>query len=236
MKYIWKLIVLNIALIFLIDNSLAQVTVGFQAGANLASLNGHKNYNENSPRLGGAAFMLIDIPVMRSGFISIETGIGVSQMGMRHKTFREDLALARTVKIKNILDYAVMPLYVKENFSSIYTKFGIYGAYLLNAQSKLKIQETKLGVVQDPYEDIDNDFEKNANPYDYGVSFGIGFIKNLKSKSFKRRGGRRVLPTMKVDIKYDVGIAQISTEKKPEMRLTNRVFMIGITFSTVPNR
>ncbi len=236
MKYICKLIVLNVVIVFFVNNNFAQVSVGGQLGLNLASLNGHKNYDENSPRIGAAAYLLVDVPVVNSGFISLETGLGVSQMGMKHKKYTEDLAISKDIEVKNMLDYVVMPLYLKENFSSIYTKFGVYGAYLLNAESKITTTETKLGKIQPPIKSVDKEFAKNANTYDYGVSFGFGFIKHLKSKRFKRRGGRRVLPTLKVDFKYNVGIAEISTEKNPAMRLKNRVFMVAITFASVPNR
>ncbi len=236
MKHFLKLIILNIAAVCFVYNGYAQVSAGFQTGLNFSALNGHKNYDESSPRIGAAAYCLVDIPVSRSGFMSIETGVGLSQMGMKHKVYSEDVAMSKETKIKNMLDYVVVPLYLKENFSSIYTKFGVYGAYLINVKSKLTTTETKLGEVQEPVKSTDEEFAKNANPYDYGVSFGFGFIKQLKSKRFRRRGGRRVLPTLKIDFKYNVGIAQISTEKKPSMKLKNRVFMVGITFSSVPNR
>lgn len=236
MKCIFRVVVLFVVLSIFHGNSISQVTVGVQAGLNIAALNGHKDYDENKPRLGGAAFLLVDIPIDRAGFISIETGAGVSQMGMRHKITTESLASYKIVEIKNNLDYAVVPLYIKENFSSIYTKFGIYGSYLLNAQSKLSTTESKQGVLQDPVKSTDKDFAKNANPYDYGASFGFGFIKHLKSKKFRRRKGRRVLPILKIDFKYNVGIAEISTEKDPAMHLKNRAFMIAITVASVPNK
>lgn len=236
MKWILKLIISACILLVFSIKSYSQITVASQVGMNIAALNGHKNYDENYPRIGGAAFLLLDIPVVQNGFLSIETGVGISQMGMRHKVTTEDLAVSKTTEIKNVLDYAVMPLYVKENFGSVYTKFGVYGAYLINVQSKLSTVETKMGVVSDPISSKDKSFVENANPYDYGASFGFGFIKHLKSKRFRRKGGRRVLPILKVDFKYNVGIAEISTEKTPAMRLKNRVFMVGVTFSSVPNR
>ncbi len=233
MKSIWKLIVLSSIIVFFTNNNFAQVTAGGQIGLNISSLNGYKNYDESSLRIGAAAYLLVDIPVISSGFMSLETGVGISQMGMKYKTHSEGIGTLKDVEIKNSLDYVVMPLYLKENFSGMYTKFGLYGAYLLNAQSKITTTETKFGEIQEPIKSVDEEFAKNANPYDYGVSFGFGFIKQFKSKRFRRRGGRRVLPTLKIDFKYNIGIAQISTEKKPDIKLRNRVFMVGITFSSV---
>ncbi len=236
MKHLFKLIVLNFTFILFLNNISAQVTVGFQGGLNISTINGHKQYKDNSPRFGGAAFLLLDIPIDYLGFMSIETGLGISQTGMKHETFSEDLARSKRVKIKNILDYVVLPLYLKENFSSVYTKFGIYAGYLLNAQSKLTIIKAEKGVELAPVDSEDPDFKSRAKAFDYGISFGFGFVKNLKSKQFKRRGGRRVLPTVKLDFKYNIGMAQLAAQKGTNLNLKNRVFMVGITFSSVSNR
>jgi hypothetical protein len=221
----------------------AQPTAGFQAGFNLASLNGHKDYDENKPRIGLTANLLVDVPLSRNGFISIESGIGISQQGMRHTKIEEaitnGIATKATTEIKNKLDYLVVPLYLKENFQNAYTKFGVYGGYLLNVKSDYSKIVEQSGIAGDTETGSNEDFVENANVYDYGLSFGFGFINYLNQgrRRFHRRRGRRTVPVLQVDFKYNIGLAPIDAAgNTPNMNFKNRVFMIGLTISSVPNK
>ncbi len=217
----------------------AQPTAGFQAGINVASLIGHKNYDENKPRIALTANLLVDVPLSRAGFISLESGIGISQQGMRHKKIEESLATKTTTEIKNKLDYLVIPLYLKENFQNAYTKIGVYGGYLLSVKSDYSKTVEQAGVLGATETGSNEDFIANANVYDYGITFGFGFINYLNQgrRSFHKRRKRRVVPVLQVDFKYNIGLAPIDgAGNTPDMDFKNRVFMIGLTISSVPNK
>ncbi len=225
--------------IFFINFKLdAQPSVGFQAGINIASLNGHKDYDENKPRFGLTANLSVDVPLDRNGFISLESGIGISQQGMRHTRIVEGLATRTTTEVKNKLDYLVIPLYLKENFQNVYTKFGVYGGYLLNVKSDYTEVTETAGSAGTGISGTNEDFIANANTYDYGLSFGFGFINYLnQGRRIKRRRGKRVIPVIIVDFKYNIGLTSIDAAgNTPDMNFKNRVFTIGITISSVPNK
>ena len=215
-----------------------QLNTGFQAGVNISSLHGHKDYDESKLRLALTANLLLDIPLDRVGFISLETGLGISQQGMSHTRTTDSIATKTTLNVKNKLDYLVMPIYLKENFGNVYTKFGVYGAYLINVKSDWSSVKKSAGTTQPELIGTNEDFISNANVYDYGLSFGVGFIKYLnQGRRIRRRRGKRVVPTLQVDFKYNIGLAKIDAAgNTPDMNFKNRVFMIGLTISSVPNK
>ena len=231
-------IILILVTFSMVCDLMAQPTAGFQAGINISSLSGHKDYTDSKPRYCLTGNLVIDIPLDRVGFISLETGIGISQHGMRHTRVIEDIATKTTTEVENKLDYIVMPIYLKENFSNVYTKFGVYGGYLINVKSDWKSVTEQSGQAL-PAEKGSNDiFVENANVYDYGLSFGFGFINHLnQGRRYRRRRGKRVIPVLQVDFKYNIGLASIDAKgDTPDMNFKNRVFMIGLTLTTVPNK
>jgi len=238
MKLKIKLTILTIFIICYSNNLDAQFTAGFQAGVNISSLHGHKDYTENKLRLGLTANLLVDIPLDRVGFISLETGLGISQQGMKHTRITDSIASRTTLNVKNKLDYLVIPIYLKENFGNVYTKFGVYGAYLINVKSDWTSTKVQAGKTLPSQSGTNEDFITNANVYDYGISFGLGFITYLnQGRRIRRRRGKRVVPTLQVDFKYNFGLAKIdAVGNTPDMDFKNRVFMIGLTISSVPNR
>ncbi len=237
MKLKIKFIIFSIFFTYQTGLIKAQLSAGFQGGINVSSLHGHKDYTESKLRLGLTANLLVDVPLDRVGFISLETGLGISQQGMKHTIITESIASKTTLDVKNKLDYLVMPLLLKENFGNVYTKFGVYGGYLINVKSEWESVEEKSGQSMPMESGTNEEFAENANIYDYGISFGMGFIKQLHSRRIKRRRGRRVIPILQIDFKYNIGLTSIDgVGGTPDMDYKNRVFMIGLTISSVPNK
>ena len=79
--------------------------------------------------------------------ISVETGISYSMQGMqRTRVTKEGLSVTTTITNYNI-DYLIVPVYLKENFTNFYAKIGPYGAYPINAIEKWKKSVNTSGVI-----------------------------------------------------------------------------------------
>jgi len=238
MNLIKRLTLLIIFSIILVGILKSQPALGLQAGINISSLAGHKNYAENKPRVGLSAYVFTDIPLGYNTIVSIETGLGISQEGMNHTRIVEELASQTTTKVKNQLDYLVLPIYLKENFTNFYTKVGPYGAYLLQVKSENTSVTINANQTMPEETSTNEEFVKNANLYDYGISFGFGFIHFFdSSRNIRRRRGKRVVPVLQVDFKYNIGLHTIDSKgDTPDMNYKNRCFMIGLSITTVQNR
>lgn len=216
----------------------SQPLLGLQAGVNISSLAGHKNYAENKPRIGLSAYVFTDIPLGYNTIASIETGLGISQQGMNHTRIIEELASQTTTKVQNKLDYLILPIYLKENFTNFYTKLGPYGAYLVNVQSENTSVTINANQTMPEEKSTNEEFVKNANLYDYGISFGFGFVHFFDSgRNIRRRRGKRVTPVLQVDFKYNISLLSIDSKgDTPDMGYKNRCFTIGLTITSVQNR
>jgi hypothetical protein len=212
--------------------------MGFQTGINLSALNGDKDYNENKLRVGLSAYVFADIPLGYQNIVSIETGLAYSQQGMNHTLITNDISSTHTRNIKNKLDYIILPIYLKENLTNFYTKLGPYGAYLINVESSWKEVEERPGQVLNDTIGTNDEFIANVNDYDFGLSFGFGYIHYFDNvRRIRRRRGKRVIPVLQVDFKYNLGLMCIDKSGNvPNMNLRNRTFMIGLSISTVYNR
>lgn len=235
-----KLILLLLILCGIYNIVSSQPTFGFQLGTNLSSLRGQDNYDENTIRFSATAYVFAEVPLTSDGFISLETGVSYSPQGMKHMYEYPDPdgIHNHTLHITNKIDYFVMPIYLKENFTNIYTKIGPYGAYLFNATSEIKDEKTKSFQIVETDNTTNEEFSENANMFDYGVSFGVGYIYYFDQlRRRRRRYGKRVVPIMQIDLKYNIGLRSIDSKgDTPNMDFKNRVFMIGITISSVYNR
>lgn len=235
-----KLILLLVTICGIYSIASAQPTFGFQLGTNLSSLRGQDIYEENTIRFSATAYVFTEIPLTNDGFIALETGLSYSPQGMKHMTEYPDPdgIHSHTLHITNKLDYFVLPIYLKENFTNIYTKIGPYGAYLFNASSTIKDELTKSFQVVKTTPGTNEEFAENANIFDYGVSFGVGYIHYFdQARRRRRRFGKRAVPVMQVDLKYNIGLRSIDSKgDTPGMDFKNRVFMIGITITSVYNR
>gem|GEM_PF-5274113 len=215
----------------------SQPIIGFQAGINVSGLRGHKTYDENRPRFGLSGYLFTDIPLGRNSIVSVETGLCYSPQGSNHKTTTVDLASTNELEIHNKLNYIVLPVYLKENFSDFYTKIGPYAAFLVSSSSKWENSESVPGketiVTSGTYED----FELNTSKYDLGLSFGFGFVHYFDPTIYRNKRHRnKRTPVMQVDFRYNMGFTTIdATGTIPEMALKNHVFTIGISFTSVNN-
>ena len=211
----------------------SQIVTGFHAGINVAALNGNKPYDDNTYRLGINAYAFVEIPF--NYIVSLETGVGFASKGMRHQSLLADTGATNTLKVNNQLNYIVVPVYLKENFTNFYTKIGPYGAYLVSAKSSWENIEEKAGVLTTTSDDYE-DFQKNIRPYDIGVSVGFGYIHFFNKKRRKRRGRsrKRRTPVMQIDLKYDISFLNLDpTGRNDDLKLKNRVLTFGVSFTSV---
>lgn len=216
----------------------SQPIMGFQLGFNASSLSGHKEYDENKLRYGLSAYAFTDIPLGRNSIVSLETGLSISQQGMRHQTTTDAIASTNILTVKNKLNYVVLPIYLKENFNNFYTKIGPYGAYLINVSSTWKNQEMQGTQLIEETEGTDGSFEQNTTPYDLGLSFGFGFIHFFEPGPgyYRRRGRKKTSPVLQVDFRYNMGFVSIDASGvDPSMNWRNRTFTIGLSISSVRN-
>jgi len=218
-----------------VNISYSQIIGGFHGGLNIASLSGEKNYDDNTSRLGLNAYAFIEIPF--NYIVSLETGLGYASKGMNHKSLLADTGATNILRVKNKLNYLIVPVYLKENFTNFYTKIGPYGAYLLSAKSLWKNVEERAGVLQTTTGEYE-DFQDDLLMYDVGVSIGLGYIHffNKKRRGRKRRGrrGRRKTTVMQIDLKYDIGFMSLDkTGRNDNLKLKNRTLTFGVSFTSV---
>ncbi len=130
---------------------------------------------------------------------------------MNHTRIIQDLASQTTTKIKNKLDYLIFPIYLKENLTNFYTKIGPFAAYLVNVQSTYKSTIINANQTLPEVSGSNEEFVKNANLYDLGISFGFGYIHFFENgrRRPRRRHGKRVVPVLQVDFRYNLGLKSI---------------------------
>jgi hypothetical protein len=238
MNYIIKL---NFTLLFILSLNLSihsQPIMGIQAGINLAGFRGEKNNDENKPRIGMNAYVFTDIPLGHNSIVSIETGIALSQQGNSYVKSYDSISYTNTKTTHNKLNYIIFPIYLKENYSNFYTKIGPYAAMLTSAKSEYSIVETKSTIQFKPTISGNNKkFEDNVNKFDFGLSFGFGFIHYFDPSIIKNHHRRsKHSPIMQVDFKYNMGFKTIDASNSiPDMALKNHVFSIGIIYTSVNN-
>jgi hypothetical protein len=215
----------------------SQPIIRFQAGINVAGLRGHKTYDENRPRFGLSGYLFADVPLGRNSIVSLETGLCYSPQGSNHMVTTLDVASTNELHIHNKLNYLVIPVYLKENYSDFYTKIGPYAAYLISAESKWNNIESKSNVVVEETSGTYDKFKENASKYDLGLSFGFGFVHYFDPTIYRNKRHRnKRTPVMQVDFKYNMGFTTIdATGNIPEMALKNHVFTIGLSFTSVNN-
>jgi hypothetical protein len=217
----------------------SQTVMGIHAGLNASILAGAKDYEENKTRIALNGYGFADFSLGRFSILSIETGLGITQLGMQHVQITNNLTSRTTRTIKNKLDYVIIPFYLKENFTNFYTKIGPYAAYNIKAVSSYREEVTQsFQLIKEPVEGNDATFEQNVNPYDAGISFGCGYI-HFFEPSAKRRYGRgrsKLTPVVKIDFRFNMGLIPIGIDPNvPNMNLRNQSFTIGATLTSVRN-
>ncbi len=218
-------------------NTHSQPVMGFQAGINASALSGSTGYDENKLRLGLNAYVFGDIPLGHNSIVSIETGLGFSQQGANHVKTLTQIGLSTKLTVHDKLNYIVLPIYLKENYSNFYTKIGPYAAYLISAQEKWKKEETSANVFVKDTTGYNEDFANKVSKYDLGLSFGFGFIHFFDPvRGRNRRHRNRNTPIMLVDFKYNMGFIKLDPSGTiPGMSLRNNTFTIGISFTSINN-
>ena len=236
MNLIYRLTIITTFILQLTVFAQSQPIMGFQGGINVTGLMGHKDNTENKPRFGLTGYVFADIPLGRNSIVSIETGLGISQQGNRTVADIDSLTWTNTRTTRNKINYLLFPVYLKENYSNFYTKIGPYLALLTSATSEYTNVETKGTVQFRPSTSGNNKkFEENVNSFDYGLSFGFGFIHYFDPKVHRGRSHhKKRTPIMQVDFKYNMGFRPIdATGNIPEMNLKNSVFTFGLSFTSV---
>jgi len=227
-----KIFSLIIIVLLFSNTSMAQPLLGAQLGLNIANLPGDKEDEETKPRIGISPYITLDFMVNQ--MLTIETGVSYSMQGMqRTRTIQDDISVTKTVTNYNI-DYIIVPVYLKENFTNFYAKIGPYGAYPINPVEKWEQSVSVAGEVTTT-KDTNPDFKEAINQYDIGVSIGFGYIHYL-SKNRARRHSRRKRTTnvFQIDLKYNFGLIPLdATGNNPDLNLKNRVFTIGISINSI---
>ncbi|MEN8121974.1 MAG: porin family protein [Bacteroidota bacterium] len=223
-----KIFLLIIFAISISNTLIGQPLIGGHLGLNFSSLSGDKDNDETNLRIGVSPGLIVDFPL--NHMLTIETGVSFSMQGMqRTRIIKEDLSVFNT-KTKYNLDYLVVPVYLKENFTNFYAKIGPYGAYLANAQEKWETTENTSGVITEK-NGTNLEFQESLTPYDIGISIGFGYIHYFQNRrrrrSFRKRRTTRV---MQVDLKYNLGLVSLNN---PELDMKNRVFSIGLSINQI---
>jgi hypothetical protein len=221
-------------------NIKSQSVFGLQGGINITSLAGPKSYTENKLRFGTSVYAFFDIPLGNFSIVSLETGLAVSQQGMTHIKYINNIGSRTTLTVKNKLDYILVPIYLKENLTNFYTKLGPYGAYLINASSQWHKEEIQSFKTISDSLTYDNNFVNNLKPFDLGVSFGIGYIYYFSQANSKykprRRGRSKQTPVLNIDFRYNLGLFKIGkSDDIPDMGLRNQTFTLALTITSVRN-
>jgi hypothetical protein len=234
-----KLCFLIICAVIISLHAKSQTIVGLQGGINVSALAGPKDYDENKLRIGISTYAYADFSLGRFSILSLETGIGISQQGMKHIKVVENVASKTTTTTQNKLDYIFIPVYLRENLTDFYTKIGPYAAYNINAKSKWKSVETRsFAQISDPKEDFDLIYQDNVRPYDLGLSFGIGYVHFFQPGVRRHigRGRKKLKPVVQIDFRYNMGFLKIGVDPDvPNMNLRNQTFTLGVTITSVRN-
>lgn len=213
----------------------SQPVFGFQGGINASALSGSTSYDDDKLRFGITAYVFTDIPLGHHSIVSIETGLAYSMQGAKHETTYTEIGLSTKMTVHDKLNYVVLPVYLKENYSNFYTKIGPYGAYLLSAEQKWKKEETSANVFVKDTTGYNLDFANNVSKYDVGLSFGFGFIHFFDPvRGRNRRHRSKRTPIMQVDFKYNMGFIKLDQSGTiPDMSLRNNTFTLGLTFTSI---
>jgi len=232
-----KFCLLTICAIIFSLNVKSQTIVGFQGGINVSALNGAKDYDENKLRIATSGYGYLDFSLGRYSILSIETGLALSQQGMKHIKIVDNTASRTTTTTINKLDYLIVPVYLRENMTNFYTKIGPYAAYNINAKSTWKSQETQSYRVIKEDSGSNTDFEQNVRPYDVGLSFGMGFVNFFKPGPGRYRGRKKLVPVIQVDFRYNIGLMKIGLDNSvPNMEVRNHTFTLGVSITSIRNK
>ncbi|RLD68754.1 MAG: hypothetical protein DRI95_02030 [Bacteroidetes bacterium] len=227
-----KIFLLIIFAFTLSNTTFGQPLVGGHLGLNIASLSGDKNNDETLPRIGVSPYISLDFHI--NYILTLETGIAYSMQGMqRTRITREDLSVY-TTETNYKIDYLIVPVYLKENFTNFYAKMGPYGAYLANAQELWEKTENASGLITNT-KGSNLDFKESITPYDIGLSIGFGYIYYFDNRR-RRRGyrSRRTTRIMQVDLQYNLGLVSLDQSgNNPDLDVKNRVFSIGVSINSI---
>lgn len=232
MNRINKISLLIIFTFYLSVKLIGQPLIGGQFAINISSLSGDKGNDETSYRIGVSPYISLDFPL--NHMLTIETGISYSMQGMqRTRITKEDLSVY-TTKTKYKIDYIVVPVYIKENFTNFYAKMGPYGAYLANAQEQWEKTENASGVITET-KGSNIEFQESVTPYDIGISIGFGYIHYFQNKRRRRNyRSRRTTRIMQVDLQYNLGLVSLDPSgNNPDLDVKNRVFSIGLSINSI---
>jgi len=203
---------------FILSNfqSYGQTGKIIRAGLNLSKLIGDYEYDYSKFRYGANAGFFVDkqFKLLEN---SVEVGIIYSQEGVKFQNLTPTFGKRTVYEVTHKLDYIIIPLCFKQMWGNLYTKFGPYGAYLLQANSSWK-ETVESGFVDSVSTGTSVDFQSNLRKYNGGLVVGAGLLFPVgRGSSFT------------VDFSYNFGLTLLSKDDlHPEFAFKTRVLQISI--------
>ena len=233
-----KLCILLYCLFIVAITSKSQTITGLQGGINISSLAGPKSFEENKFRFGTSFYAFLDFPLGNFSILSLESGAAISQQGMSHIKYIDNIGYRTKLTVKNKLNYIFMPVYLREDLTDFYTKIGPYVGYLFSAESFIHEEDIQSFKTIRDSSYYNNVFVNNLKKYDMGLSFGCGYVHFFQPgpRRHRGRGRSRLTPVITIDLRYNIGLLKIGYDQGlPNSNLRNQTFTIGVTITSVRN-
>lgn len=172
--------------------------IGVMGGVNLPSISSSDNYDYGIlPGVNASLFFQKTLVPM----ISLRPAVGFTQYGYTGELLGSDYEVK--------LNYARVDadFRIKPPIIPVYLVAGVYSGYGLSGYYKVGSLST------------DVTFGKNdTNPFDFGVSFGGGYVQNL------------ALLKVFVEAKYEIGMADLEPSSSQTYKNNNIKLSLGIIF------
>ncbi|WP_426060533.1 porin family protein [Hymenobacter sp. B1770] len=158
------------------------VRLGLRAGANYSNLAGNvKNENTFNNKVGFLGGVMVNIPVLADGFLSVQPEVLYSQKGFENKpTEYTGLLGAKQKREGNVnYNYIDVPLLLKINAGGFIAEAGPQYSYLLSANDETKVTTTPaLGGSPTTSESQNKRDVSGLNRNELGYVAGVGYQAN----------------------------------------------------------
>ncbi|SFQ77157.1 porin family protein [Hymenobacter arizonensis] len=158
------------------------VRLGLRAGANYSNLAGNvKNENTFNNKVGFLGGVMVNIPVLADGFLSVQPEVLYSQKGFENKpTEYTGLLGAKQKREGNVnYNYIDVPLLLKINAGGFIAEAGPQYSYLLGANDETKTTTTPaLGGSPTTTESQNKRDVSGLNRNELGYVAGVGYQAN----------------------------------------------------------
>lgn len=198
-------------------NSIAQVTIGIQAGGNFSRMDFTNNpaykYTEINAQTGLVGGLVLQfIPEKHAG---LQAEFNYSQKGW----IEMDTTMGKNLQYKNKMDYVELPILTHINIGAGNFRgllnLGPYLGYGLNSSTTLTDLQTGTSTTTDHEFDIDKD-----NRIDFGLLVGFGFEYRFP------------LGKLSTEARYSIGLGDIDKEKGSQSEVSQfRVLGVLLRYS-----